>query len=864
MGNYEQLKQAVSNVIKTNGKQEITGALLQQTLISIISNIGKNYTFAGVAKKGTAPGTPDENVFYIASEPGVYPNFGGANVKKLSVFVNVGSQWVMKDCGVDFISIKEKSFINANSLNFWATYETFADGLQKIFDEGKATEFATVSMKYKNDEGTTATELFLYQSANNTNISVWKNPANWVRIADVKDLKKLSDKLTKEIEERGVFNANTYTGRADVQTAEKARNFIPKEKRRGLAIVIWRGTNNTGGITQFLSVDPANWEDATAWTEIYDKKRLSLKNIGYSNFFKDSIKSDSEAVAAIPLEYRCGLMLLIYRDNTEKMHVLLYKGLQVQNDGWNNILNWQSLPMRYEFEQLARDVETIKNTLPTYQLALPVAEIFAPYKCANNFNGVDSVISFPLIKLENEGDYMEIEATHDKSISFSSGYSMAQGKGNSKIFIGLAQDKIFVRTVLNNGSEEWLLNNYKYTPQGTAKIKIEYVGGNVDIYVNGVLAKRRAGYVPIYLSGFGKNLYWDYWKGDIGKVKVHTQTVDIDTYPKYIFGANYTNTPLTRKNGFLTDEQAEKLLGVQNVIECSDNKVGVYFNIGGGYYGYLFIYHEIDHGNEVFRDEWRISAEGNLYKLVAGNFVYQGKQLLIGAENEFTMAFTGMGDFTGGYHGDERIDTDPKCYVTFIADGKEYTFDELRAKGTFSCNSFGYRQKSALYTSYEYKKPHIKIAYHVKNTYFENGGYRTKNYIETDLAELAEPSLNAITVFTGVICVHKDCALNVVGNDGTVYTAVHPTQTVELVRSINKADRTVFMTNNGFSAYMDSKLVGTNIEQYKNPPISVQIMDRKDDCKYYSYLPANVSFVTGSFFETECWIKWEYGNGTND
>ena len=42
MGNYEQLKQAVSDVIKTNGNQEITGAILQSALLSIISIVGEN------------------------------------------------------------------------------------------------------------------------------------------------------------------------------------------------------------------------------------------------------------------------------------------------------------------------------------------------------------------------------------------------------------------------------------------------------------------------------------------------------------------------------------------------------------------------------------------------------------------------------------------------------------------------------------------------------------------------------------------------------------------------------------------------------------------------------------------------------
>ena len=79
MGNYEQLKQAVSDVIKKNGNQEISGEIMQNTLLSIISTIGNGATFAGIAVPETNPGTPDQNVFYIASQPGNYSNFG--NIK---------------------------------------------------------------------------------------------------------------------------------------------------------------------------------------------------------------------------------------------------------------------------------------------------------------------------------------------------------------------------------------------------------------------------------------------------------------------------------------------------------------------------------------------------------------------------------------------------------------------------------------------------------------------------------------------------------------------------------------------------------------------------------------------------------------
>jgi hypothetical protein len=95
MGNYEELKAAVASVIKTNGNQEITGQVLQNTLTTLISQVGANATFAGIATPETAPGTPDQNVFYIAGQSGVYANFGGYEVTKNAVaFNNVSGNWV--------------------------------------------------------------------------------------------------------------------------------------------------------------------------------------------------------------------------------------------------------------------------------------------------------------------------------------------------------------------------------------------------------------------------------------------------------------------------------------------------------------------------------------------------------------------------------------------------------------------------------------------------------------------------------------------------------------------------------------------------------------------------------------------------
>lgn len=99
MGNYEQLKRAIANVIKTNGNQEITGAIMQNVLDTIVSTVGANRTFVGIANKNTNPGTPDGNVFYIAYTAGNYVNFQyetanlTVNPDELAILYNEKTNW---------------------------------------------------------------------------------------------------------------------------------------------------------------------------------------------------------------------------------------------------------------------------------------------------------------------------------------------------------------------------------------------------------------------------------------------------------------------------------------------------------------------------------------------------------------------------------------------------------------------------------------------------------------------------------------------------------------------------------------------------------------------------------------------------
>ena len=87
MANYQLLKADIDKKVYQNGKQEITGANLNSVLNAMVTTLGAEYQFAGVATTATNPGTPDAKVFYIANGKGTYTNFSGLEVTEDDVVV---------------------------------------------------------------------------------------------------------------------------------------------------------------------------------------------------------------------------------------------------------------------------------------------------------------------------------------------------------------------------------------------------------------------------------------------------------------------------------------------------------------------------------------------------------------------------------------------------------------------------------------------------------------------------------------------------------------------------------------------------------------------------------------------------------
>lgn len=112
---YENLRNAIKQAIKNNNNQEITGELLQSTLLNIINDtVEAGYLYRGIAIPSTNPGTPSQNIFYIAYENGNYVNFGLGYINldgKIGIIIYRNNAWVL-----DIINTSTPSIFTAMPL----------------------------------------------------------------------------------------------------------------------------------------------------------------------------------------------------------------------------------------------------------------------------------------------------------------------------------------------------------------------------------------------------------------------------------------------------------------------------------------------------------------------------------------------------------------------------------------------------------------------------------------------------------------------------------------------------------------------------------------------------------------------------
>lgn len=90
MSDYNSLKAAINANIRKNGRQEITGQVLNGILRAMVDALGAGFTFRAVASPDTDPGSTDSTdsrIFCIATIPGNYEHMGGIEIEEGEVAV---------------------------------------------------------------------------------------------------------------------------------------------------------------------------------------------------------------------------------------------------------------------------------------------------------------------------------------------------------------------------------------------------------------------------------------------------------------------------------------------------------------------------------------------------------------------------------------------------------------------------------------------------------------------------------------------------------------------------------------------------------------------------------------------------------
>lgn len=313
MGNYEELKQAVVDVIKSNGNQEITGDILQSALLTIISTIGDNATFAGVADLQTNPGTPDQNIFWILAKKGTYNNFGGVNIKDKVVFAyNKNNVWNYIDSGIATINIfafKQYNYTKNEYVNSLIK-EIHIDGIKN-----ERLKYYVRSCERLREGSQNA--YFAIQSYN-----------------------PLTEERITICEFSGMSKSGCYE--------QKLNNYKTR-----IYLTIENQTTNDGAISSVpysedLEINDNCWDDLenAPIIDLMVKKNFNSYDINRYNNSSYGKTLTQDMLLSIPIEVRKNPAFITYRDYKYIRHLYIYRGVcdnAVDDSSWSNLNNWTKI-----------------------------------------------------------------------------------------------------------------------------------------------------------------------------------------------------------------------------------------------------------------------------------------------------------------------------------------------------------------------------------------------------------------------------------------------------------------------------------------------------------------------------------------
>lgn len=189
MANWSNLKTTISNIVKSNGTQAITGNSLQSVLLNMVTSLGENCMFAGVATPATTPGTPDGNVFYITTEAGTYTNFNNIVVAdgELAILIWKGA-WTKNSMAIATQAKMDEIDQHVNEVN--TKLDEMQKGMEDVYAYGVEWDSTVADPTLTRIGNPLLHKSLPIQSqykgcvANGAEINYYLNPNDWSQKAD--------------------------------------------------------------------------------------------------------------------------------------------------------------------------------------------------------------------------------------------------------------------------------------------------------------------------------------------------------------------------------------------------------------------------------------------------------------------------------------------------------------------------------------------------------------------------------------------------------------------------------------------------------------------------------------------------------
>lgn len=281
---------------------------------------------------------------------------------------------------------------------------------------------------------------------------------------------------------------------------------------------------------------------------------------------------------------------------------------------------------------------------------------------------------------------------------------------------------------------------------------------------------------------------------------------------------------------------------------------------------YVFrLNHYCDHSELQYMDLWRIDwAYQGRFDTETRVMTKELDKILTNGENESVFKDYGENlavqgqthidtyDFTGGYHGDERIDLGDGFGISFYVGDRELTAEELSEPFDWKvCDGFRYVQKSSMHktalkvSGQPQLSDHHIVALHFKETVFENGGYHTVNRLTM------KDAIDFYWYF-GICCVGRNVAEK--GCNEDMKTVSFDAAGGNKLEAIGKKEYHAWYDAHSIEVNVSSKLT----EGGDDSLAKMHIWDNQNYAKYYRRYPAHGAHRTseGETFASEMTVRF--------